>query len=28
VDANGNLINFTEALPHSAEEVERTMAGQ
>jgi Xaa-Pro aminopeptidase len=28
VDPNGKLINFTEALPHTAEEVERTMSGK
>jgi len=28
VDTNGKLINLTESLPHSAEDVERTMAGK
>ncbi|HZR58801.1 MAG TPA: Xaa-Pro peptidase family protein [Terriglobales bacterium] len=28
VDQSGKLINFTEALPHTAEDVERTMAGK
>lgn len=28
VDPNGKLINLTESLPHTAEDVERTMAGR
>ncbi|HEV7217489.1 MAG: aminopeptidase P N-terminal domain-containing protein [Terriglobales bacterium] len=28
VDPNGKLINLTESLPHTAEDVERTMAGK
>jgi Xaa-Pro aminopeptidase len=28
VDANGKLINMSESLPHTAEEVERAMAGK
>ena len=28
VDTNGKLINLTESLPHTAEDVERTMAGK
>ncbi len=28
VDDNGKLINLTESLPHTAEDVERTMAGR
>ena len=28
VDANGKLINLTESLPHTADEVERAMAGK
>ena len=28
VDTNGKLINLTESLPHTAEDVERTVAGK
>jgi Xaa-Pro aminopeptidase len=28
IDVNGKLINLTESLPHTAEDVERTMAGK
>ena len=28
VDKDGNLVNFTAKLPHTADEVERVMAGK